>query len=65
MTYFTDSPFERMMVQRPRSNPGALPVSRPRGKCRGCGYHTGKPCVGICLNNMDEMRIEKDTGRAE
>ena len=62
MTYFTDSPFERMMVQRPRSSPGPSPVSRPPGKCRGCGYQTGKPCVGVCLRKIME---EKEAKRNE
>lgn len=59
MTYFTDSPFERMMVQRPRHSPGPSPDKKPPGKCRGCGYNTGKPCVGVCLKKMMEKREGK------
>ena len=59
MTYFTDSPFERMMVPRPRHSPGPSPDKKPPGKCRGCGYNTGKPCVGVCLKKM----MEKQEGK--
>lgn len=57
MTYFTDSPFERMMVQRPRHSPGPSPVPKPTG-CRGCSYGSGKPCVGVCLKKTMETQKE-------
>ena len=42
---FTNSPFERMMKERPR--PQAPAVSRPPGSsaCRGCSYWRGIRCV--------------------
>ena len=57
MTYFTDSPFERMMVQRPRHSPGPSPVEKPTG-CRGCPYGDGKPCVGVCLKKLTTKKEE-------
>lgn len=48
MTYFTDSPFERMMTQRPRQSPGPSASKKPPGpypECRRCPYGAAKPCV--------------------
>ena len=52
MTYFTDSPFERMMTQRPRNFPGPSAQKRPPGpypECCRCPYGAAKPCVGVCV----------------
>lgn len=60
MTYFTDSPFERMMTQRPRSNPGPSAGKRPPApnpECRRCPYGAAKPCVGVCIRVL----TDKDT----
>jgi hypothetical protein len=45
--YFTNSPYERMMMETPRGRPEteALPPGHP---CRGCRDINGGTCVGIC-----------------
>jgi hypothetical protein len=45
--YFTNSPFERMMMEKPSGRPDmeALPPGHP---CRGCEYIKDGTCVGIC-----------------
>jgi hypothetical protein len=57
MTYFTDSPFERMMMQKPsgRHETEALPPGHP---CRGCEYYKGEICVGICWKEFFRTEIK-------
>lgn len=55
---FTDSPFERMMAQRPaptRAAP-ASPVHPPGHPCYRCPYGGYAPCVGICYKNLKKER---------
>ena len=55
---FTDSPFERMMTQRPapsRAAP-ASPVHPPGHPCYRCPYGINAPCVGICYKNLKKER---------
>lgn len=55
---FTDSPFERMMTQRPapsRAAP-ASPVHPPGHPCYRCPYGLNAPCVGICYKNLKKER---------
>lgn len=59
MTYFTDSPFERMMVQRPRSNPGSSSAPKPPSPCAGCGCAGSRPCVGTCMRELMEKKEAK------
>lgn len=57
---FTDSPFERMMTQRPapsRAAP-ASPVHPPGHPCRRCPYGRDAPCIGICYQNLKKEREE-------
>lgn len=56
MTYFTDSPYERMMIQKPENGKRdkSPPVSFLR-RCEGCPYKGQAPCVGYCIR-----KIEKD-----
>lgn len=52
MTWFTDSPFEKMMTQRPngrRDNAPPVPVSPV---CASCPYRGQAPCVGYCSKNL-------------
>lgn len=52
MTWFTDSPFEKMMTQRPngrRDNAPPVPVSPA---CASCPYRGQAPCVGYCSKNL-------------
>lgn len=53
MTRFTDSPFERMMTQKPSGGDHprratSLPKDHP---CYGCS-HAGQTCVGLCHREM-------------
>ena len=45
MTYFTDNPLERMMMQKPRGGRDA------RHRCHGCSRY-GSGCVGICHRDL-------------
>lgn len=57
MTFFTDSPFERMMVQNPRTQKEPPKPAAP--PCGGCAYGTGKPCVGVCCRKLLQQNGEK------
>lgn len=55
MPKFTDSPYEVMMKQKPYS--GRPPEVEPPlflsgDKCNGCPYGQAKPCMGICLKDL-------------
>ena len=55
---FTDSPFERMMTQRPapsRAAP-ASPVHPPGHPCSRCPYGINAPGGGICYKNLKKER---------
>ena len=65
MTYFTDSPFEKMMTQRPRSNPGPSANKRPPGpypEWRRCPYGAAKPGVGVCVQPLVAEQKGGQTG---
>jgi hypothetical protein len=49
--YFTDSPYERMMEEKPsgRSETEALPPGHP---CRVCEYIQDGTCVGFCWREL-------------
>lgn len=52
MTYFTDNPLARMMMQKPRGGRDARPPAAPRGhRCHGCSRY-GSGCVGICHRDL-------------
>ena len=49
---FTDSPYEKMMKQKPRPQAPA-PAKPPRGsRCSGCPYWRGIGCVSCYLELM-------------
>ncbi|MEE1173094.1 MAG: hypothetical protein U0K87_12145 [Ruminococcus sp.] len=53
MTRFTDSPFERMMMQKPcggmtSHHKPALPKNHP---CYGCPY-VEQGCMGVCYRDL-------------
>ena len=59
---FTDSPFERMMKQKPRPQ-APDPVKPPRGsRCSGCPYWRGLRCV-TCFRAYLRSRAGPDNGR--
>lgn len=56
MTWFTDSPFEKMMSQRPtRRRDNAPPVPKYPA-CVSCPYNGQSPCVGYCLKRVQEKK---------
>ena len=54
MTRFTDSPYERMMTQRPagQAKAPASPARPPGHPCHGCPYSRDTPCLGICYREL-------------
>ena len=47
MTLFTDSPYEKMMIQKPED--GKRDKSPPASfspRCAGCPYRGQSPCIG-------------------
>jgi len=58
--YFTNSPFERMMMDKPSGRPEteSLPPGHP---CRGCEYIKGGNCVGICWREF--LKANADTAK--
>lgn len=58
MTWFTDSPFEKMMVQKPsirRQKNSTLHVPRSPA-CTGCPYNKG---LAPCIYCMKKLRGDK------
>lgn len=59
MTWFTDSPFEKMMTQKPghgRRRDDTPPVPHSPA-CISCPYNKGQaPCVGYCIKKLQEKR---------
>ena len=53
MTWFTDSPFEKMMTQKPGSgrHKEKPPVSHSPA-CDTCPYKGITPCVGYCIKKI-------------
>lgn len=52
MTFFTDSPFERMMTQKPRQGREETPPSLPKDhRCYGCSNY-GACCTGTCHRDI-------------
>lgn len=57
MTYFTDSPYERMMMQKPAAR--REPPKKAARPCGDCPYYKGQPCVGICCRTLLEKHGRK------
>lgn len=51
MRYFTESPFERMMMQKPSASP-AVSDSAANTGCEGCGYGGKRPCIAVCMRKL-------------
>lgn len=55
MRYFTDSPFEKLMMEPEEIHPE--PPSLPPGHpCRGCSYYKGVVCIGYCCRKLLEVK---------
>ena len=54
MGFFTDSPYEYMMTQKPtEGRRGSTPSFYPPGhKCHGCPYGKDRPCLGVCIKDL-------------
>lgn len=53
MTLFTNSPYEKMMIQKPgyQKRDNATPADIPP-RCRGCPDLGQSPCVGYCIRKI-------------
>ncbi len=55
---FTNSPYEKMMKEKPRPPRRGSVSKPPKGSpCRNCGYWNGAPCVGVCYR---EAKISRE-----
>lgn len=57
MTFFTDSPFEKMMIQRPIERHEPTPPVPVSPACASCPYRGQAPCVGYCLKQLREKKF--------
>ncbi len=64
MKRLTDSPFEEMMMERPRP-PRRAHARPPGGMCRRCAYWRGQPCIGACIKESSSGRHVKEEDRHE
>lgn len=68
MTRFTDSPYEYMMAQKPDADgrrESSAPRYPPGHKCYGCPYGRDRPCVGICMKDLNVPKRGKKKGDHE
>ena len=56
MTYFTDSPFEKMMIQKPGGKRDKSPPASVPRRCEGCPYKGQAPCFGYCFRKIEKDR---------
>lgn len=62
MTFFTDPTYEYMMTQPPHigrrieREPSLFP---PGHKCHGCPYGRDRPCLGMCLKDLQKEREKR------
>ena len=64
MTLFTDSPYEKMMIQKPedRKRDKSPPASfSPR--CAGCPYRGQSPCIGYCIRKLENTNSKEYSSR--
>ena len=64
MSYFTDSPYERLMTQKSELVREAIvsPALPPNHPCYGCDYGRNGPCIGICYKKLMKRRSDKRRG---
>lgn len=53
MTYFTDSPYERMMRETPEEQRGNAPPVPASPPCEDCPYQRQAPCMGVCIKKLN------------
>ena len=59
MTYFTDSPYERMMIQKPENGKREKsPLASFSSRCEGCPYKGQAPCIGYCIKKIKDNEAE-------
>lgn len=62
---FTDSPFEKMMKQKPRSGrPEKTPKTKPGSPCYGCSFWRGAACIGTCYRDLTSGNMETRQSQA-
>ena len=63
MRFFTDSPYERLMGEKPRQQREASPPALPKGHpCYGCSYH-GTCSTGTGYRDLIVMTKDRGTGK--
>jgi len=63
MRYFTESPFERMMMQKPGTRPAAADTPVKPG-CEGCGYGEKRPCIAVCMRELMAVKRAENRNKA-
>lgn len=61
MYNFTDSPFEKMMKQRPPGYREPVAVPPPDSPCCGCTIWRGMVCMGLCRRKTKPPEKEGTT----
>ena len=69
MTLFTDSPYEKMMIQKPEDGKRDKSPQKPEDgkrdksppasfppRCAGCPYRGQSPCIGYCIRKLEKDR---------
>lgn len=51
MKYFTDSPYERMMMEKPYAG-GRAKAASVKEPCGKCSYSAEKPCIAVCMRRL-------------
>jgi len=61
---FTDSPYEKMMKEKPRPPRRGAAAKPPKGSpCRDCSYWNGTACIGLCYRNLIILPREPASGQ--
>ena len=61
MTLFTNSPYEKMMIQKPGyQKRDKYPPADVPPRCRGYPYLGQSPCIGYCIRKLkDDKQPER------
>lgn len=62
MAFFTDSPYEYMMTQKPGAERREIapPLYPPGHKCHGCPYGRDRLCLGVCIKELSTAVRRKE-----